>query len=187
MTERAPDAGRTRIRVTDATVDDCEAVAEIYAHYVLHTVATFDYVVPSPAQWQAKHAAITSAGRPFVVARALDETGSEQVVGYAYLGTFRTMPAYDLSTEDSIYVAPGFGGRGIGSTLMAAMLERTNPENVRQIVAVIAATGGEGSIALHARHGFAEVGRLRSIGHKAGQWIDCVYMQKDLWADAPVP
>lgn len=170
-----------QIVVDDATVDDLDAVAEIYAHYVQHTVATFDYVVPTLEQWHAKHAAITAAGRPFVVARAVDESGTEQTVGYAYLGTFRGMPAYDRSTEDSIYVRPGFGGRGVGSALMAGMLDRANPENVRQIVAVIAATGGDGSIALHSRFGFTEAGRLRSIGHKADQWIDCVYMQKDIW------
>ncbi|MFE0749694.1 GNAT family N-acetyltransferase [Gordonia sp. NPDC058843] len=180
MSDRTAEPTTTPIRVTDATIDDCAAVADIYAHYVQNTVATFDYRVPSVSQWHAKHAAITAAGRPFVVARAVDD-GVERVVGYAYLGTFRTMPAYDLSTEDSIYVRPGFGGRGIGTALMAALLDRANPDNVRQIVAVIAATGGEGSIALHRRFGFDEVGRLRAIGHKEGQWIDCVYMQKDLW------
>ncbi|WP_439032193.1 GNAT family N-acetyltransferase [Gordonia terrae] len=180
MTERTPEAHASRVAVGDATIDDCAAVAEIYAHYVEHTVATFDYVVPSLSQWHAKHAAITAAGRPFVVARVVED-GAERVVGYAYLGTFRGMPAYDLSTEDSIYVRPGYAGRGIGSALMSGLLERADTTNVRQIVAVIAATGGEGSTALHARFGFEQVGRLRAIGHKADQWIDCIYMQKDLW------
>ena len=138
MSDRTSGATSPPIRVSDATIDDCEAVADIYAHYVQHTVATFDYLVPSVSQWHAKHAAITAAGRPFVVARAVDD-GVEHVVGYAYLGTFRTMPAYDLSTEDSIYVRPGHGGRGIGTALMSALLARADPDNVRQIVAVIAA------------------------------------------------
>ncbi|MHC3003980.1 GNAT family N-acetyltransferase [Gordonia sp. GN26] len=181
MTEPESVVDAAGVQVSDATIDDLEAVAEIYAHYVQHTVATFDYVVPTLDEWHAKYAAITGAGRPFVVARAFDEAGLERIVGYAYLGTFRGMPAYDRSTEDSIYVRPGHGGRGVGSALMAGMLDRANRDNVRQIVAVIAATGGEGSVALHSRFGFTEVGRLRSIGHKADQWIDCVYMQKDLW------
>ena len=171
-----------RVTVRDATEDDLAGVADIYRHYVENTVATFDYVVPSRTAWLVKYRTIRDAGRPFVVATLPAESG-EHVVGYAYLGTFRTMPAYDWSTEDSIYVRPGYGGRGIGSALMSGMLGRADRENVRQIVAVIAATGGEGSIALHSRFGFAEVGRLRSIGQKAGQWIDCVYMQKDLWSD----
>ncbi len=92
------------------------------------------------------------------------------------------MPAYDRSTEDSIYVRPGFGGRGVGSALMAGMLDRANPpENVRQIVAVIAATGG-GRVDRSAFAVRVHRGRpLRAIGHKADQWIDCVYMQKDIW------
>lgn len=171
------------VMVRDAVETDLAAVADIYRHYVENTVATFDYMVPSHTAWLAKYQSIREANRPFVVATLPAESG-EHIVGYAYLGTFRAMPAYDRSTEDSIYVRPGYGGRGVGSALMAGMLKRANTENVRQIVAVIAATGGEGSIALHSRFGFTEVGRLRSIGHKADQWIDCVYMQKDLWATA---
>ena len=172
------------VTVRDAVDTDLAGVADIYRHYVENTVATFDYVVPSPASWLAKYRTIREADRPFVVA-TLPMESVDQIVGYAYLGTFRGMPAYDRSTEDSIYVRPGSGGRGVGSALMAGMLDRANRDNVRQIVAVIAATGGAGSIALHKRFGFTEVGRLRSIGHKADQWIDCVYMQKDLW-DSPL-
>ncbi|ETA08602.1 MULTISPECIES: GNAT family N-acetyltransferase [Gordonia] len=174
---RTDDMGVT---VRDAVETDLAGVADIYRHYVENTVATFDYVVPSHTAWLAKYRTIREANRPFVVA-TLSAESDQHIVGYAYLGTFRAMPAYDRSTEDSIYVRPGLGGRGVGSALMAGLLDRADPENVRQIVAVIAATGGEGSVALHSRFGFTEVGRLRSIGHKADQWIDCVYMQKDLW------
>ena len=35
-----------------------------------------------------------------------------------------------------------------------------------------------GSIDLHLRAGFEEVGRLREVGHKFGRWLDVVYMER---------
>ena len=36
------------------------------------------------------------------------------------------------------------------------------------------------SLALHAREGFAEVGRLHQVGRKFDRWLDLVFMQKML-------
>jgi phosphinothricin acetyltransferase len=35
-------------------------------------------------------------------------------------------------------------------------------------------------MALHAKHGFVEVGRMREVVFKFGQWRDVVYLQRDL-------
>jgi L-amino acid N-acyltransferase YncA len=36
------------------------------------------------------------------------------------------------------------------------------------------------SIALHAKCGFREAGRLKAVGWKKERWLDSVYMQRDL-------
>ncbi|MFW0784558.1 N-acetyltransferase family protein [Gordonia sp. CPCC 206044] len=159
--------------IRPATVADCSAIADIYRHYVEHTVATFDYVAPTTQTWEEKLAAIHAAERPFLVAELADD-----VVGFAYLGAFRGKQAYAWTAEDTIYLHPAAGGQGIGSALMVALLEAADPANVRQIVAVIADPGGAASIALHAKHGFTEVGRTPGVGYKFDRWIDCVYMQR---------
>ncbi|AZG45097.1 GNAT family N-acetyltransferase [Gordonia insulae] len=167
------------VTIRPAAPADCAAVADIYRHYVEHTVATFDYEAPAVATWEAKLAAVVAAGRPFLV---VEEQGV--VLGFAYLGSFRDKKAYERTTEDTIYLHPDAGGRGLGSALLGALIDAADPANVRQIVAVISATGGDASIALHARHGFVEVGRTPEVGYKFDQWIDCVYMQRPL--DRPV-
>jgi phosphinothricin acetyltransferase len=166
---------------------DCGAIADIYRHYVEHTVATFDYEAPTAADWAAKIAAIRAAGRPFLVAEGsgvgadgVEAGGAGDVFGFAYLGPFRDKRAYDRTAEDTIYLRPGAGGRGIGTSLLAALLDAAEPGNVRQIIAVIAATGGEASIALHLKNGFVEVGRTPAVGYKFDQWIDCVYLQRSV-------
>ena len=99
-------------------------------------------------------------------------------------GHVRHEPRGEVTVHHAVIAGDGDGHhRGHGQLAVSdhrPLLARADPDNVRQIVAVIAATGGEGSIALHRRSGFDQVGRPRAIGHKAGQWIGCVYMQKDL-------
>ena len=43
------------------------------------------------------------------------------------------------------------------------------------------------SIALHAKCGFREVGRLHAAGWKHGRWLDNVYMQKALGPGSSEP
>ncbi|MFW0797680.1 N-acetyltransferase family protein [Gordonia sp. CPCC 205515] len=166
------------VTIRSGTAADCAAIADIYRHYVEHTVATFDYVAPTVETWTTKLASIRSAARPFLV--AVDDDLERTVLGFAYLGAFREKQAYAWTTEDTIYLRPDAGGRGIGSALLGALLAAAEPHNVRQIIAVIAATGGEASVALHAKHGFVEVGRTPAVGFKFGQWVDCIYMQRAL-------
>jgi len=168
------------IVVRPAGIADCPQIADIYRHYVEHTVATFDTTAPALDVWEQKFTAITTAGRPFLV--AVDSDERDEVAGFAYLGTFRNMPAYGQTREDTIYLRPGLGGKGIGSALMSRMLADAEHTDVRQIIAVIAATGGEASIAMHLKHGFTHAGRLRATGYKAGQWVDTVYLQYSVGA-----
>ncbi|RMI33200.1 GNAT family N-acetyltransferase [Streptomyces triticirhizae] len=164
--------------VRPAVVADLAAVAEIYAHYVTHTVTTFEEVVPEEAAWRERHRETTGRGLPFLVA---EEAGT--VVGYAYAGAWRPKPAYRHTVEDSLYLAPGHTGRGLGGALLRGVLAGAARAGARQMVAVIADTGVPASAALHRRHGFQEVGRLVEVGHKHGRWVDTVLMQRALGGD----
>ncbi len=103
-----------------------------------------------------------------------------QVAGYAYAGPFRPKPAYRHTVEDSIYLAPGSTGRGLGRALLAALLAGCAEAGARQVIAVIADTGETASAALHRRFGFTDAGLLRQVGHKHGRWVDTLLMQRDL-------
>lgn len=161
--------------IRDATPADLDAITAIYAHYVTETVATFEETAPSAADWARRLAELAGRGLPFLVA---DVTGT--VAGYAYAGPWRPKPAYRHTVEDSIYLAPGRTGEGLGHALLDALLARCAQAGVRQVVAVIADTGHDASPALHRRFGFAPAGRLAAVGRKHGRWIDTVLMQRDL-------
>ena len=154
---------------------DAPAVARIYAHHVAHGVATFDLEAPPPADWLAKAAGITGAGWPFLVAA---EDG--EVAGFGHVSAWRARPAYGATVEDTVYLAPGREGRGIGRALLTAVLDRAAAAGAQQSIAVIADSGDPASQALHRALGFVEAGRLRRVGYKHGRWLDVVLMQAAL-------
>ena len=158
----------------DATPEDAEAMAAIYAHHVLHGTASYDVVPPLPDHFRAKVETVRAAGWPYLVA---ERDGA--VAGYAYATQFRDRAAYRFTAEDSIYVHPERMGQGIGRALLDALIERCADFGFRTIIAVIG--GAEpSSIAIHARRGFREAGRLHAVGCKHGRWLDSVYMQLEL-------
>jgi len=169
------DAMSTAPIIGPATPDDLPAVADIYAHYVTGSVATFDEVAPEVSEWRRRLAELTERGLPFLVAKVGDT-----VAGYAYAGPWRPKPAYRYTLEDSVYLAPGWTGRGLGRALLEALLPACEAAGARQVVAVIADTGSDASAALHSRLGFVHVGRLSGVGHKHGRWVDTVLMQRTL-------
>ena len=163
------------ILVRDAAKADMAAVQAIYAHHVLHGVATFEEIPPSLADLLGRRASVLALGLPYLVAEL-----NGRVVGYSYAGSYRARPAYRYSVEDSVYVAQGLGGHGIGRALLAALVERCESGPWRQMLAVIGDSGNAGSIALHASLGFQQVGTLTSVGFKLGRWVDTVLMQRPL-------
>ncbi|MGY2126945.1 N-acetyltransferase family protein [Blastococcus sp. SYSU DS0617] len=162
-------------RIRPATADDAAAIAAIYAHYVAHSVATFDLTAPEPAWWTAKLADLAAAGWPFLVAEDADG-----LAGFGYVAPWRVKPAYRQTVEDTIYLAPGRTGRGTGRALLSAVLDRAREAGARQVIAVVADGGDPSSVRLHAALGFAEVGRLRAVGFKHGRWLDTLLLQADL-------
>lgn len=156
-----------------ATAHDASAVAAIYAHYVEHSVATFDIAPPPERAWAERIGTAASARLPFLIAECADE-----VHGFAYLSAFRPKPAYRHTLEDTIYLAPDHVGRGTGRLLLTELVNRAPDTGAHQLVAVIS-TGTDGpSARLHRALGFEAAGTLREVGYKFDHWIDIVMMQR---------
>jgi L-amino acid N-acyltransferase YncA len=159
---------------------DLDEVAGIFGWYAVNSLATFEEAPRPRSEW-ARHAGeLAERGLPFLVA----ETGGE-IAGYAYAGPWRRKPAYRLTVEDSVFVAPGRTGSGTGRSLLTALLAHCAEAGLRQVIAVIADTGEPASVGLHLACGFTHAGRLTGVGFKQGRWIDTLLMQRTLGADAP--
>ena len=179
MPDRPP---ASPIIIRDAAEADLPAVQVIYARHVLHGLASFEEVPPGTAELAARRAAVLAQGLPYLAAEI-----EGRLVGYAYAGAYRPRPAYRHTIEDSVYVADGQAGRGIGRALLAGLIQRCEAGPWRQMVAVIGDSGNTASIALHEALGFSRVGTFRSIGFKFGRWVDTVLMQRALGPGDTVP
>lgn len=171
--------------VRDATESDIPAIQAIYAHHVLHGAASFEEEPPDRAEMLRRFREIRAKGMPYLVADDPSEGGGAEggkVLGYAYAGPYRARRAYRFALENSVYVLPGAGGRGVGSALLGELVQRSAALGYRQMIAVIGDSANRASIRLHARHGFRECGTLRSVGFKHGRWLDSVFMQRALGA-----
>ena len=156
-------------------VEDVEAVQVIYAHHVLHGLGTFEEEPPTAREIVERYAAVRGRGLPWLAA----EDGG-RVLGYAYAGPFRTRAAYRHTVEDSVYVAPGEEGRGVGKALLNAVIAACEGLGLRQMVAVIGDSSNVASIAVHRRCGFEQLAVLPGLGWKFGRWVDVVWMQRAL-------
>ena len=161
--------------IRPATEADAPALAAIYAHHVLHGFGTFEEVPPTPEEMDERRRAVVGHGLPYLLA---EDVG--QVLGYAYAAPFRHRAAYRYAVEDSVYVAPGAPGRGVGKAVLARVLADCEALGLRQAVAVIGDSANAASIALHAALGFEHLGVAKSVGFKHGRWVDIVWMQKAL-------
>jgi len=163
------------VKVRDSSPQDVAALQEIYAHHVLHGLASFEEVPPDAGEIAKRRESVLELGLPHVVAEI-----DGQIVGYAYASLYRTRSAYRHTLEDSVYVRDGLGGRGVGHALLTELIERCSHGPWRQMVAVIGDSENHASIKLHRKLGFREVGNLEAVGFKFGRWVDSVLMQRAL-------
>ncbi len=162
--------------VRASTPQDLPAITRIYAHHVLHGTGSFETEAPSEEEMTQRRDEVLSRQLPYLVA----EDADGQILGYAYANWFKARPAYRFSAEDSIYVADGQHGRGLGRLLMNALIAHCEAAGVRKLIAVIGDSNNLGSVGVHRAAGFTQVGVMRSVGWKFGRWLDIVMMEKTL-------
>jgi len=170
------------LEIVDADLSHLPALQAIYAHWVTTGLASFEEVPPDVAEMDRRRSEVLARGLPYLAA-----VDGSAVQGFAYLGPYRTRPAYRFTVEDSVYVAPERQGRGIGRALLAALIEASAARGFRQMIAVIGDSDQAASIALHAALGFAPIGTLTNVGFKFGRWLDTVLMQRALGPGGSAP
>ncbi len=163
------------IEIRSAREADVSAITDIYAHHVLHGLATFEIEPPTLAEMTRRYQSLVANGFPYFVA-----TVNQTVVGYAYAGAYHGRPAYRHTLENSVYLEHTQTGRGIGRRLLEELVRECERRGFRQMLAIIGNSANRASIRMHERCGFALIGTFRSVGFKHGCWLDTVLMQRSL-------
>jgi phosphinothricin acetyltransferase len=151
---------------------DWPTVREIYAAGIATGNATFE---AEPPDWDH-----FDAGKlPDLRLVAVD---GDRVIGWAAASPVSTREVYRGVVEHSVYVDPGAAGRGVGRTLVDALIAAADAGGYWTIQSSIFPEN-EASLRLHRRAGFREVGRRESIarmtyGPYAGQWRDTILIER---------
>ena len=167
-----------KVNIRVASPDDAEKLLAIYAPYVEKTAITFEYDVPTVHEFR-KRIEHTLERYPYLVAEVGDE-----IVGYAYTGSFVGRAAYDHSAETSIYVDENCRHGGIGKQLYDAIEEISAAQNVINLYACIGYPEVEdehltmNSVGFHEHLGYKLVGHFKKCGRKFDTWYDMVWMEK---------
>ena len=101
--------------IREAKLEDAAELLAIYAPYVEKTAITFEYTVPSVAEFAERMQQVQQR-YPYLVA---EQDG--KLLGYVYAGPFHERAAYDWAVETSLYVRQGVRRTGIGTALYAAL------------------------------------------------------------------
>ncbi|MDR1513435.1 MAG: GNAT family N-acetyltransferase [Propionibacteriaceae bacterium] len=150
---------------------DLAATRSIFNEAVATTTAAWNWEPVGEAEWAEWCGAHTAGRHSLFVAEA---DGS--VVGFGGVGPFRERAGYKLTGEDTVYVAPGSRGQGVGAALLAETISAARAKGLHAVVGALD-SNNPASVALHARFGFTEVGRLPQVGHKFGRWLDLVLVE----------
>lgn len=161
-----------RYIIDKLVADDWEQVRTIYMEGIATGDATFEDKPPTWEDWDSTHLQTCR-----LVAR--DENA---ILGWAALSPISSRRAYLGAVELSIYVGKRYQRQGIGTALLAGIIEASEKNGIWTLQAGIFPENHV-SLNLHRRHGFREVGRREKIGkmtfgkHKRA-WRDVVLMER---------
>ena len=153
-----------------ATEIDLPAIVAIYNAAVPGRMATADtepVAVEARRGWFAEH---TSDHRPLWV----DERAGA-IAGWLSLGVFYDRPAWDITAEVSVYVAPAHRREGVATALLETAIATAPALGLRVLMGIIFGHN-EPSLALFRRFGFEQWGFMPGATELDGVERDVVFV-----------
>lgn len=157
----------TSVTLKAMTAQDWEQVRHIYQEGLATGNATFETQAPEWEIWDARH---------LPTCRLVARQG-QTILGWAALSPVSSRAVYAGVAEVSIYVGAAARGQGVGHALMAALIDESEQCGIWTLQASIFPEN-VGSIQLHLRHGFRQLGRRERIAQLHGLWRDTVILER---------
>ena len=164
--------------VRNAVLADVPVMLEIYRPYILDTAITFEYEVPTLAEFEERFCTITTRF-PWLV---WEEEGV--VLGYAYAGPFKTRAAYQWDADLSIYLGQDCRGKGIGKSLYTELERRMHDLGYHVLYGVVT-SANDASCRFHEALGYRPIAVFENTGVKFGRWYSITWYEKRIREGVP--
>lgn len=161
--------------IRDVTLEDAQAICDIYNYYISDTVITFEELVINSAEIAKRIRAVQQANLPWFVF----ESSSGEILGYAYATKWRERFSYRFSVEITVYLCPKQAGKGLGTQLYKALFVSLKSKDIHSVIGGITLPN-EASVAIHEKFGMSKVAHFKEVGYKFNQWLDVGYWQGTL-------
>ncbi|MEO8456826.1 MAG: N-acetyltransferase family protein [Chloroflexota bacterium] len=158
------------IHVRPAIETDLPGILDITNEVVANGTASFDL---DPRTMDEELEWVKQFTGPYALLVA-DDGG--EVVAWGCLHPYGGKPGYRFTTENSVYIREGHRGQGLGHLVMTALIETAKANGFHAMISRIT-TDNTASIALHASHGYKQIGLEREVGYKFERWLDVAVMQ----------
>ena len=164
--------------VRAAAPEDAEQLLEIYTPFVISedsslSNVSFELAAPDAEEFRQRIQDI-SKQFPYLVGEV-----NGQILGYVYCHPYRERLAYQWAVEVTIYLAPAGQGKGLGRLLYETMEKLLCLQGVTMAYSCIT-VGNDHSIKMHEALGYRLIGTFTNSGYKNGQWLDTVWLEKQL-------
>ena len=161
-----------------AAPEDAEQLLEIYTPFVISedsslSNVSFELAAPDVEEFRQRIQDI-SKQFPYLVGEV-----NGQILGYVYCHPYRERLAYQWAVEVTIYLAPAGQGKGLGRLLYETMEKLLCLQGVTMAYSCIT-VGNDHSIKMHEALGYRLIGTFTNSGYKNGQWLDTVWLEKQL-------
>jgi len=147
--------------------EDFNAVKDIYQQGIDTGNATFQKTAKSWKKWN----------NSMLIDCRLVATENNQILGWAALSAVSSREVYSGVVEVSVYVSEHAQGKGVGQNLLSQLILESEENNIWMLQAGIFPEN-IGSIALHKKNGFRQVGVREKVGKMNEVWRDSVFMER---------
>mgnify|MGYP001766275103 CR=1 FL=1 len=152
--------------------EDWDQVRAIYREGIDTGDSTFEADAPDWNRWDAAH----------LSEHRLVVRSGKTVLAWAALSPVSSRCAYSGVSEVSLYVADAYRGKGIGSSLLKALIDSSEKAGIWTLQGGIFPEN-TASLRMVKKHGFRQIGRREKLGkmthgNLTGTWRDVILVER---------
>lgn len=156
--------------IRNVRIEDSKEIVDIYNHYILNTCVTFEMEKLTPKDMEERIK--NKIGKePWIVYEE-----DNKVIGYAYVGEWRSKAAFNFTKEVSVYLSIDEKSKGLGTKLMAELIKVCKEYGIHTLISVVTVPN-DISEGLHKKFGFKKAGYFEEVGFKQEKWLDVAFWQ----------